>query len=179
MAGQQRSDPLPAGSETASWVLHGKPSAAAVQCRLYWLRNLKTVHGLGAESGGVFAGGMHFRNQAGQVRSVLSLISYLWSGQYRERYLGVKIPSASIQNYLEAARKIATGRPAAWRSPARALPRAMGSSGGLASGWAEGATKTRTPRLVARRLASRLPSPRRAARTFPGTVGCALRPKVR
>jgi hypothetical protein len=84
-----------------------------------------------------FAGGMHFRNQAGQVRSVLSLISYLWSGQYRERYLGVKIPSASIEDYLEAARKIATGRPAAWRSPARALPQTGGSSGGLASGWAE------------------------------------------
>jgi hypothetical protein len=137
VAGQQRSDPLPAGSETASRVLHGKPSAGAVPCRLYWLRNLKTVHGLGAERGGVFAGGMHFRNQAGQARSVLSLISYLWSGQYRERYLGVKIPSASIQDYLEAARKIATGRPAAGRSPARALPQTRGSSGGLASGWAE------------------------------------------
>ena len=35
----------------------------------------------------------------GQVRSLLSLISYLGSGEYRERYLGVKIPPTNLQEH--------------------------------------------------------------------------------
>ena len=31
------------------------------------------------------------------MRSLLSLISYLGTGEYRERYLGVKIPPTNIQ----------------------------------------------------------------------------------
>jgi hypothetical protein len=97
-------------SDTASRVLHGKLFAAAVPCRRYWRHNLKTVRKLGTERGGVFADGIHFRYQGGQVRSLLSLISYLGSGNYRDRYLGVKIPPTNIQEYhLEAARKFADG----------------------------------------------------------------------
>jgi hypothetical protein len=51
--------------------------------------------GSARERGGVFADGIHIRYQGGQVRSLLSLLSYLGSGEYRERYLGVKIPLAS------------------------------------------------------------------------------------
>ena len=44
------------------------------------------------------------------MRSLLALISYLGSGDYRKRYLGVKIPPTNIQDYhLEAARKFADG----------------------------------------------------------------------
>ena len=97
-------------SDTASRVLAGKPFAVAVPCRRYWRHNLKTVRRLGTKTGGVFADGIHFRYQGGQVRSLLSLISYLGSGKYRERYLGVKIPPTNIQEYhLEAARKFADG----------------------------------------------------------------------
>ncbi len=97
-------------SDTASRVLAGKPFAVAVPCRRYWRHNLKTVRRLGTKTGGVFAGGIHFRYQGGQVRSLLSLISYLGSGEYRERYLGVKIPPTNVQEYhLEAARKFADG----------------------------------------------------------------------
>ncbi len=97
-------------SDTASRVLRGKLFAAAVPCRRYWRHNLKTVRKLGTERGGVFADGIHFRYQGGQVRSLLSLISYLGSGKYRDRYLGVKIPPTNIQEYhLEAARKFAAG----------------------------------------------------------------------
>ena len=97
-------------SDTASRVLNGKPFAAAVPCRRYWRHNLKTVRRLGTERGGVFADSIHFRYQGGQVRSLLSLISYLGSGDYRDRYLGVKIPPTNIQEYhLEAARKFADG----------------------------------------------------------------------
>jgi menaquinone-dependent protoporphyrinogen IX oxidase len=97
-------------SDTASQVLNGKPFAAAVCCRRYWKHNLKTVRRLGTHRGGEFVDGIHFRYQGGQVRSLLSLLSYLGSGHYQDRYLGVKIPPTNIQDYhLEAARKFADG----------------------------------------------------------------------
>jgi menaquinone-dependent protoporphyrinogen IX oxidase len=98
-------------SDTASRVLSGKPFAAAVPCRRYWRHNLKTVRRLGTERGGTFTDGIHFRYEGGQVRSLLALISYLGSGDYRERYLGVKLPPTNIQDYhLEEARKFADGQ---------------------------------------------------------------------
>jgi hypothetical protein len=97
-------------SDTASRVLKGKPFAAAVCCRRYWKHNLKTVRRLGTKHGGIFADGIHFRYQGGQVRSLLSLLSYLGSGKYRDRYLGIKIPPTNIQDYhLQEARKFADG----------------------------------------------------------------------
>jgi hypothetical protein len=97
-------------SDTAGRVLKGKPFAAAVCCRRYWKHNLKTVRRLGTERDGVFADGIHFRYQGGQVRSLLSLLSYLGSGDYRQRYLGIKIPPTNLQDYhLESARKFADG----------------------------------------------------------------------
>ena len=95
-------------SDTATRVLGGNPFAVAVCCRRYWRHNLKTVRRLGIKHGGAFAGGIHFRYQGGQVRSLLSLLSYLGSGEYRERYLGIKIPPTNIQdNHLQAAREFA------------------------------------------------------------------------
>jgi hypothetical protein len=97
-------------SETATRVLNGKPFAAAVCCRRYWKHNLKTVRRLGTERGGDFIDAIHFRYEGGQVRSLLSLLSYLGSGDYRERYLGFNIPPTNIQQYhLEAARNFAKG----------------------------------------------------------------------
>ncbi len=71
-------------SDTASRVLAGKPFAVAVCCRRYWKHNLKTVRRLGTARGGGFADGIGFRYQGGQVRSLLSLLSYLGSGEYRK-----------------------------------------------------------------------------------------------
>ncbi len=106
-------------SDIAGRVLNGKPFAAVVPCRRYWRHNLKTVRRLGTRRGGAFAAGIHFRYQGGQVRSLLSLISYLGSGDYRERYLGVKIPPTNIQDYhLEAARTFADGLANRLASPA-------------------------------------------------------------
>jgi hypothetical protein len=97
-------------SDTASRVLQGKPFAVAVCCRRYWKHNLKTVRRLGTKHSGVYTDGIHFRYQGGQVRSLLSLLSYLGSGENRERYLGIKIPPTNLQDYhLEAARKFADG----------------------------------------------------------------------
>ncbi len=95
-------------SEPAGRVLEGKRFAAAVPCRRYWWHNLKTVRRLGTLRGGIFVDGIHFRYQGGQVRSLLSLLSYLGSGEYRERYFGMKIPGTNIQDYhLEEARTFA------------------------------------------------------------------------
>lgn len=95
-------------SETAGRVLKGKSFAAAVACRRYWKHNLKTVRRLGTKAGGTYVDGIHFRYQGGQVRSLLSLISYLGSGEYREKYLGVKIPPTNLQeHHLDEARAFA------------------------------------------------------------------------
>jgi hypothetical protein len=66
------------------------------------------VRRLGTKHGGVYVDGIGFRYQGGQVRSLLSLVSYLGSGEYREKYLGVKIPPTNIQDHhLEQARALA------------------------------------------------------------------------
>jgi hypothetical protein len=97
-------------SEAAARALQGKPFAVAVCCRRYWKHNLKTVRRMGTKLGGAFADGIHFRYQGGQVRSLLSLLSYLGSGEYRDRYLGIKIPPTNLQeHHLAEARKFADG----------------------------------------------------------------------
>lgn len=63
---------------------------------------------LATENGGIFTDGVHFSYEGGQVRSLLSLLSYLGPGKYRQRYLGVKIPPTNIREYhLLAARTFA------------------------------------------------------------------------
>ena len=95
-------------SDVATGLLDQRPFAAFVVCRRYWKHNFKTVRRLGTKRGGVFRDGIHFRYQGGQVRSLLSLISYLGTGEYRERYLGVKIPPTNLQeSQLEQARRFA------------------------------------------------------------------------
>jgi hypothetical protein len=95
-------------SEVAGRILKGNRFAVAVICRRYWRHNLKTVRRLATGLGGVFVDGIHFSYEGGQVRSLLSLISYLGSGKYRQRYLGVRIPPTNLQEYhVVAARAFA------------------------------------------------------------------------
>jgi hypothetical protein len=69
---------------------------------------MKSVRRLGAKQGGTYTEGIHFRYQGGQVRSLLSLLSFLGTGEYREKYHGVKIPPTNLQDYhLEEARRFA------------------------------------------------------------------------
>lgn len=97
-------------SSEAEKALKGKPFATVVCCRRYWKHNFKTLQRKGKKSGGVFADGIHFRYQGGQVHSLLSLLSYLSTGEYRKKYLGVKIPPTNIQDYhLNEARTFANG----------------------------------------------------------------------
>jgi hypothetical protein len=100
-------DPLVPGVRGGGPGLEGK----AVRSRRCLPSLLAAQHEDGAKArnggGGVFVDGIHFR-YGGQVRSLLSLVSYLGSGEYRRRYLGVRIPPTNIQEYhLEAARTFA------------------------------------------------------------------------
>ena len=45
------------------------------------------------EKGGEYLDGTHFSYQGGQLKSLFSLLSYLGTGEYRDRYLGA--PGAS------------------------------------------------------------------------------------
>jgi hypothetical protein len=96
-------------SDAAGRVLDGKRFAAFVVCRRYWGFNLKAVRKLGSERGGRYVDGIHFSFAGGQVRSLLSLISYFGKGENRERYLGVKIPPTNLKPDVERARTFATG----------------------------------------------------------------------
>ena len=84
-------------SAEAGKALAGKRFAAYVVCRRYWSINLKEVKKLGTAQGGVYAGGTRFQFEGGQIRSLLSLLSYFGTGEMRERYLGVKIPPTNLK----------------------------------------------------------------------------------
>jgi hypothetical protein len=101
-------------SDRADQLLAGTRFTGFVVCRRYWGYNLKTVRKLGTKRGGEYVDGVHFTYPGGQIRSLLSLVSFLGSGEQRERYLGVKIPPTNLQpeNLVEArefANKLADG----------------------------------------------------------------------
>jgi menaquinone-dependent protoporphyrinogen IX oxidase len=96
-------------SEAAGRILSNTRFAAFVVCRRYWGFNLRGVKKLGTERGGEWVDGIHFSFAGGQVRSLLSLISYFGKGVNQERYLGVKIPPTNLQSdYLGQAQAFAT-----------------------------------------------------------------------
>ena len=69
---------------------------------------------LGTAQGGAYADGTRFQFAGGQIRSLLSLISYFGQGEMRERYLGVKIPPTNlkpdfVRQAQEFANKLADG----------------------------------------------------------------------
>lgn len=95
-------------SDEGRKLLAGKPFAAFVVCRRYWRENIKTVRKLGEKQGGRYVGGVHFEYPGGQIRSLLSLTSYLGSGEYRDRYMGLRIPTTNVQpEQLQHTRKLA------------------------------------------------------------------------
>ena len=97
-------------SETAGKLLDGKPFAIYAVCRRYWSINLKSVKKLGSKQGGEYVDGTHFVFEGGQIRSLLSLLSYFGKGENRERYLGVKIPPSGLKpDFADEARAFANG----------------------------------------------------------------------
>jgi menaquinone-dependent protoporphyrinogen IX oxidase len=97
-------------SDAAGRILNKTRFATFVVCRRYYGFNLRGVKKLGSEKGGEYVDGIHFSFAGGQVRSLLSLISYFGKGENSERYLGVKIPPTNLKpDYLEQAQAFATG----------------------------------------------------------------------
>jgi hypothetical protein len=84
-------------SDEAGKVLAGKPFAAYVVCRRYWSINLKEVKRRGIAKGGKYLDGIRFTYEGGQIRSLLSLLSYFGKGEMRERSLGIKIPPTNLK----------------------------------------------------------------------------------
>jgi menaquinone-dependent protoporphyrinogen IX oxidase len=96
-------------SDAAGRVLNGKRFTAFVVCRRYWSFNLHAVKKLGIAQGGDYIEGTHWAFAGGQVKSLLSLLSYLGHGKNQERYLGVKIPPTNLQaDNLDQARTFAS-----------------------------------------------------------------------
>jgi hypothetical protein len=95
-------------SDEARKLLDGKPFVVFVVCRQYWEENLAAVRELAEQQGGRYVDGIQFTYPGDPLRSVLSLTSFLGSGEYRDRYLGVRIPATNIQpEQLEQTRKFA------------------------------------------------------------------------
>ncbi len=84
-------------SDEAGKVLAGEPFAAYVVCRRYWSVNLKEVRRRGIARGGKYLDGIRFTYEGGQIRSLLSLLSYFGKGEMRERSLGIKIPPTNLK----------------------------------------------------------------------------------
>lgn len=84
-------------SKEARELLRGKPFAVFVVCRQYWQENLTAVRELAEQQGGRYVDGIHFTYPGDPLRSMLSLTSYLGTGEYRDRYLGVRIPPTNVQ----------------------------------------------------------------------------------
>ena len=84
-------------SDEAGKILAGKPFAAYVVCRRYWSVNLHEVKRRGKARGGTWLDGIRFTYEGGQIRSLLSLLSYFGKGEMRERSLGIKIPPTNLK----------------------------------------------------------------------------------
>jgi flavodoxin len=95
-------------TEEAGKILAGKPFGAFVVCRRYWNWNLKEVRKRGTGKGGTYLDGTHFTYEGGQIRSLLSLLSYFGKGENRPRYLGIKIPPTNLKpDFTEQAQRFA------------------------------------------------------------------------
>jgi len=95
-------------SDEAKKVLAGKPFSAYVVCRRYWSVNLNEVKRRGIAQGGNYLEGIRFTYEGGQIRSLLSVLSYFGKGEMRERSLGIKIPPTNLKpDFADQARAFA------------------------------------------------------------------------
>ncbi len=96
-------------SDDARKLLSGRQFAVFVVCRQFWLKNLTAVRELAQQQGGRYLDEIHFTYPGDTLRSIMSLTSYLGSGQYRDKYLGVRIPPTNVQpEQLEETRAFAS-----------------------------------------------------------------------
>ena len=96
-------------SDDAKTILDGKPFGAYVVCRRYWSVNLKEDQEARDRPGReVRRQHTKFTYEGGQIRSLLSLLSYFGKGEMRERSLGIKIPPTNLKpDFGDQAREFA------------------------------------------------------------------------
>ena len=95
-------------SDEARKLLSGRPFAVLVVCRQFWRKNLEAVRELAGEQGGRYVDEIHFTYPGDNLHSMLALTSYLGSGEYRKRYLGLRLPPTNVQpEQLEQTRTFA------------------------------------------------------------------------
>lgn len=95
-------------SPEARPLFEGTPFAVFVVCRRYWRENFNAVRKLATKAGGRYVGEIHFTYPGDQLRSMLSLTSYLGSGQYRDRHLGMRMPPTNVStDQIEESRRFA------------------------------------------------------------------------
>lgn len=83
-------------SDMARKLFADAPFTVFVVCREFWRANLAATREMAEQQGGRYVDDIHFTYPGSRIRSVLSLSSYLSSGEYRDRYLGVRIPPTNI-----------------------------------------------------------------------------------
>lgn len=89
-------------------LISGKPFAVFVVCRAFWKRNARIVRKLGRRIGGRFLSARGFGFEGSRVRTTFSFLSYLKTGQNRQRVMGIKVhPFGLSDNRLEQARRFA------------------------------------------------------------------------
>ena len=87
--------------EAAQKVLNGKPFAGFSVSRRYWKGNIGTIKELGEAAGGSWLGEIHFLAAGNQVKSMLSWLSYMRSGEIKEKAWGLKVPPTNLQPGFE------------------------------------------------------------------------------
>lgn len=93
-------------SHEARPLLDGKRFAVFVVCRRKWRKNLRDVRKLAEKKGGRYVDGIHFTYPGGELSSMLSLTSYLGSGEYKQRWHGLTLPPTNINDeHLEESRR--------------------------------------------------------------------------
>lgn len=96
--------------DDARKLLAGKPFVVFTVCRQYWQENYAEVCRLAENCGGRYQDEIHFSYPGDSLRSMLALTSYLGSGRYREKYLGLRLPRTNIApEQLDRTRKFAAG----------------------------------------------------------------------
>lgn len=97
-------------SDEARTLLAGTPFVVFTVCREYWQENYAEVVRLAEQCGGHYTDEMHLSYPGDPLRSMLSLTSYLGSGRYRQRYLGLRLPPTNVQpEQLDRVRRFAAG----------------------------------------------------------------------
>lgn len=97
-------------SEEARTLLSGKPFAVFVVCRTFWQANLEGVRELAEAAGGRYVDEIHFTYPGDNVRSMLALTSYLGTGEYRKKSLGLTLPPTNVQPEQLEQTRIFAGR---------------------------------------------------------------------